>query len=106
VAIYRELEEVYTSRYYDFELLGELYEKEAILVNNLHTCDRTPSMASYFFVGLYGFGFEEDVRNSSWIYKGNAFEQLPDFRDQLQERYPQAQVLQYTDNPPKGLKTK
>eukprot|EP01122_Echinamoeba_exundans_P009485 TRINITY_DN3375_c0_g1_i2.p1 TRINITY_DN3375_c0_g1~~TRINITY_DN3375_c0_g1_i2.p1 ORF type:complete len:2320 (+),score=535.82 TRINITY_DN3375_c0_g1_i2:71-7030(+) len=53
----------------------------------------------YFRVGYYGRGFPATVRNKEFIYRGFELERLADFTQRINQKFPQAKILNFTDPP-------
>ena len=58
----------------------------------------------YFFVGFFGQGFDDNLSNHMFIYRGSEYERLDDFTARLRARFPKAQKMGHTRPPDDEIK--
>ncbi|RVE51536.1 hypothetical protein evm_003806 [Chilo suppressalis] len=98
VDIVKELVSVYEEEALGYGPLAELHGQLA----SLYGCMlRTPRChPGYFRVMYYGEGFPEHLRvPHGFVYRGNEYEQLQDFKERLLDEWPDADVLPKLDPP-------
>lgn len=98
VEIVKELVSVYEEEALGYGPLADLHTQLASMYDAML---RTPrSHPGYFRVVYHGKGFPELLRTPyGYIYRGNEYEQLQEFRDRLLDEWPDAEVLPKLDPP-------
>ncbi|XP_060806900.1 dedicator of cytokinesis protein 1 [Amyelois transitella] len=98
VEIVKELVSVYEEEALGYGPLAELHSQLAGLYEAMLRKPRYHP--SYFRVIYYGNGFPPHLREEhGFVYRGNEFEQLPDFKERLLDEWPDAEVLTKLDAP-------
>ncbi|XP_063896326.1 dedicator of cytokinesis protein 1 isoform X4 [Helicoverpa armigera] len=98
VEIVKELVSVYEEEALGYGPLADLHTQLASLYEAML---RTPrSHPGYYRVVYHGKGFPELLRTPyGYIYRGNEYEQLQEFKDRLLDEWPEAEVLPKLDPP-------
>ncbi|KAH9630854.1 hypothetical protein HF086_009085 [Spodoptera exigua] len=98
VEIVKELVSVYEEEALGYGPLADLHTQLASMYDAML---RTPrSHPGYFRVVYHGKGFPELLRTPyGYIYRGNEYEQLQEFKDRLLDEWPDAEVLPKLDPP-------
>lgn len=98
VEIVKELVSVYEEEALGYAPLADLHTQLASLYDAML---RTPrSHPGYYRVVYHGKGFPELLRTpNGYIYRGNEYEQLQEFKDRLLDEWPDAEVLPKLDPP-------
>lgn len=99
VEIVKELVSVYEEEALGYAPLAELHTQLASLYEAMLRTQR--SHPGYFRVIYHGKGFPELLTRATYgyIYRGNEYEQLSDFKDRLLDEWPNAEVLPKLDPP-------
>ncbi|XP_053619382.1 dedicator of cytokinesis protein 1 isoform X3 [Plodia interpunctella] len=98
VEIVKELVSVYEEEALGYGPLAELHSQLAGLYEAMLRKPRYHP--SYFRVIYYGNGFPKHLREEhGFVYRGNEFEQLADFKERLLDEWPDAEVLTKLDTP-------
>ena len=89
----KELEKIYEESLIDFPKLSEYLFIRARLTAKIigkvpdklqaNDADCIRSDPSYFFVGFFGIGFDDNLSNKMFIYRGSEYERLDDFSGRL-----------------------
>jgi dedicator of cytokinesis protein 3 len=98
IDLIKELKYQYEFVYYDYQKLSFILQKEANLFRSINDTERFFSM--YFRVGFYGKGFDDSLSGFQFIYRGFELERISDFISRIKSKYPQAQLLNFTEPPP------
>ncbi len=56
--------------------------------------------STYFRVGYYGKGFDSSIAGKEYVYRGFELERISDFNARVMTKFPNAQLLPYTEPPP------
>ncbi|XP_045539887.1 dedicator of cytokinesis protein 1 [Papilio machaon] len=98
VEVVKELVGVYEEEALGYAPLAELHAQLAALYEAML---RTPrSHPGYFRVMYHGAGFPEHLRvPHGFVYRGNEYEQLQEFKERLLDEWPDAEVLPRLDPP-------
>ncbi|CAB3223049.1 unnamed protein product [Arctia plantaginis] len=99
VEIVKQLVAVYEEEALGYGPLAELHNQLATLYAAMLRTAR--SHPGYFRVIYHGKGFPELLTKATYgyIYRGNEYEQLHDFKDRLLDEWPEAEVLPKLDPP-------
>lgn len=97
VQLTNELRVIYERQIYDFDALTQLMTDLSTFYSNIAGSERF--FCEYFRVGYYGKGFSVLLRNREFIFRGLELERLADFTQRIQSKFPQAQLLNYTEEP-------
>ncbi|CAH2059705.1 unnamed protein product, partial [Iphiclides podalirius] len=94
----KELVGVYEAEALGYAPLAELHAQLARLYEAMLRTPRSPP--GYFRVRYLGAGFPEHLRvPHGFVYRGNEYEQLQDFKERLLDEWPDAEVLNKLDPP-------
>ncbi|KAL4711596.1 hypothetical protein ACJJTC_003613 [Scirpophaga incertulas] len=98
VDIVKELVSVYEEEFLGYGALAELHGQLAGLYGAML---RTPRCQPYYFrVVYYGRGFPDHLTvPNGFVYRGNEYEQLQQFKERLLDEWPDADVLPKLDPP-------
>jgi len=97
IDLIRELRMQYETVTFDYQKLADILQTEAGLFKKITTSERFFSM--YFKVGFFGKGFEEELCNLEFIYRGFELERISDFSQRIMSRFPNAVLLNFTEYP-------
>ncbi|KAI8423336.1 hypothetical protein MSG28_014350 [Choristoneura fumiferana] len=98
VEVVKELVSVYEEEALGYGPLAELHSQLASLYTSMMRTVR--SHPGYFRVVYYGRGFPDHLRGEhGFVYRGNEYEQLADFKERLLDEWPDAEVLPKLDPP-------
>ncbi|XP_075986396.1 dedicator of cytokinesis protein myoblast city isoform X2 [Anticarsia gemmatalis] len=99
VEIVKELVSVYEEEALGYAPLADLHSQLASLYEAMMRTQR--SHPGYFRVIYHGKGFPELLTKAThgYVYRGNEYEQLHDFKDRLLDEWPDAEVLPKLDPP-------
>ncbi|KAJ2940132.1 hypothetical protein O0L34_g14170 [Tuta absoluta] len=98
----KELVSVYEEELIGYAPLAELHLRLARLYECMLRTPRAPP--EYYRVQYHGHGFPEHLRNrNGFIYRGNEYEQLGEFKERLLDEWPDAAVLTKLDPPAPDL---
>jgi len=98
INLIKELRTEYEHRLFDYQKLADLLDNQAILVRKINSIERF--FPDYFFVGFYGQGFEPKFQGKEMIFRGIELETRQEFVTRIQSRFPNGNILNYTDPPP------
>ncbi|KAM3958048.1 LOW QUALITY PROTEIN: dedicator of cytokinesis protein myoblast city [Aphomia sociella] len=98
IEIIKELVNVYEEEALGYGGLADLHGHLASLYDSIMKTQRCHP--SYFRVLYYGKGFPEHLTvEHGFVYRGNEYQQLSDFTEQMLEEWPNAEVLTKLDTP-------
>ncbi|KAI5645691.1 dock-like domain-containing protein [Phthorimaea operculella] len=98
VEVVKELVSVYEEELIGYAPLAELHLRLAKLYECMLRTPRAPP--EYYRVQYHGLGFPDHLRNrNGFIYRGNEYEQLAEFKERLLDEWPDAEVLTKLDPP-------
>ncbi|XP_063369325.1 dedicator of cytokinesis protein 1 [Cydia amplana] len=98
VEVIKELVEVYEAEALGYAPLADLHSRLAAFYTAMMRTVR--SHPGYFRVVYFGKGFPDHLRvPHGFVYRGNEYEQLGDFKERLLDEWPEAEVLPKLDPP-------
>ncbi|XP_063389536.1 dedicator of cytokinesis protein 1 [Cydia fagiglandana] len=98
VEVIKELVEVYEAEALGYAPLADLHSRLAAFYTAMMRTVR--SHPGYFRVVYFGKGFPDHLRvPHGFVYRGNEYEQLGDFKERLLDEWPDAEVLPKLDPP-------
>eukprot|EP00795_Rhopilema_esculentum_P012407 gene12407-3070_t len=92
IRLCKELATQYETETYDYVQLSEILERQAKFFENIIK-SVIRAEPEYFRVGFFGKGFPLFLRNKAFIYRGNVYERLGDFKIRMQSQFPSAQAM-------------
>jgi len=98
IRLCKELASQYETETYDYVQLSKILEKQARFFENIIK-SVIRAEPEYFRVGFYGKGFPAFLRNKVFIYRGNEYERMADFKMRMQSQFPSAQFLSSLEPP-------
>ena len=86
-----ELRALYQRSLFDYERLVTVLKKQAQLFGSVVGKERF--YPSHFRVGFYGRGFDSEIANQEFIYRGNRLEAVLEFSIRIRQKFPDAGVI-------------
>jgi len=99
--LYKELADYYEESY-DYNSLALMLREQADCYEKILSEIRYET--EYFYIGFYGLGFPEFLRNKAFIYRGKVLDRLSSAQMRFQDQFPKATLLSYTYEPDTGVK--
>ncbi|KAL7025415.1 hypothetical protein ACKWTF_013468 [Chironomus riparius] len=93
----KELAQQYEFEVFDYIQLSNLHTKMADFYKKIISEIRHEAV--YFRMTFYGLGFPELLRNKSFVYRGEKYEQLSSFCSRILNQHPKAELMQTLEKP-------
>jgi len=87
---------------YDYEKLSQILLQEAQLYKKIVASERFYS--NYFRVVYHGDGFDEEIREKEFVYRGVRLEPVMDFTNRIKKKFQDAYILMASEKPSDALR--
>ncbi|OQV18060.1 Dedicator of cytokinesis protein 1 [Hypsibius exemplaris] len=101
--VFNELRTLYESDTYEYQKMSELLRSMAGFYDKVISPHETRVPCEYFRVAYYGGGFPVFWRNKAFVYRGKECDNIRDFTERVQNRFPGCVTLKTMDPPSKDI---
>jgi dedicator of cytokinesis protein 3 len=101
IARCEELRHYYQHQIYDYDKLAAILTEEAEYFKKVIHTERF--YMNYFRVCYHGEGFDEELREKEFVYRGVKLEPVMDFTNRIKKKYPEAKILMSSEKPSDDL---
>ncbi|CAH1784994.1 unnamed protein product [Owenia fusiformis] len=106
IPLCKQLAHFYETKIYNYTKLSEILRTQATFFDNIlseaRECLRPDP--EYFRVGFYGQRFPMFLRNKVFVYRGEEYEKLSDFKDRMSEEFTNAKSMRNSCVPDESIK--
>eukprot|EP00002_Diphylleia_rotans_P033952 TRINITY_DN726_c0_g1_i1.p1 TRINITY_DN726_c0_g1~~TRINITY_DN726_c0_g1_i1.p1 ORF type:complete len:1627 (-),score=400.74 TRINITY_DN726_c0_g1_i1:247-5127(-) len=97
IGLIKELRIQYEDVQYDYHKLSNILNREAQMRTNI--ADQERFYAEYFRVAYFGRGFPSEYQGKEFVYRGYELEKISEFVQRIQNKFPNAEILQSSAPP-------
>lgn len=101
--VFKELLTLYESDTYDYRQLSALLKRMAEFYDKVISPQEARVPCEYFRVAYYGRGFPMFWRNKAFVYRGKECDNIRDFTERQQNRFPECVTLKTMKAPEKEV---
>jgi hypothetical protein len=102
IELCRELKYYYQHVIYDYSEVQRINSEESSYFQKAMDGERF--WKNYFRVVYHGKGFDEEIRECEFVYRGTTLEPVMDFTNRIKAKFPNAHVFMSSDKPTAELR--
>eukprot|EP00462_Mataza_sp_D1_P022450 CAMPEP_0175145732 /NCGR_PEP_ID=MMETSP0087-20121206/14951_1 /TAXON_ID=136419 /ORGANISM="Unknown Unknown, Strain D1" /LENGTH=1762 /DNA_ID=CAMNT_0016430545 /DNA_START=76 /DNA_END=5364 /DNA_ORIENTATION=+ len=97
ITLSNELLQYYQFQTYDYANVTRVLTDQASYFKSISTTDRFYPV--YFRIVYYGDGFDDEIRDKEFVYRGDKLESIMDFTNRFKRKFEKAKILMSSDPP-------